>query len=160
MVAGAQLWRAGHDASLGQRSDRRRLVGRFDNALQERDWDTFIYQLGYFVVLATIYITVAVYRTYLRQMLQIKWRRWLTERLLGDWMGKQNYYRLQFGPTFADNPDQRIADDVRLMTEAAVDFFTGLLSATLMLVSFIGVLWMLSGTLRVDLFGHAVAIPG
>ena len=58
---------------------------RFYNALQDRNWDNFVYELGYFSVLAAMFIVLAVYQLYLNQWLQIRWRKWLTERYLGEW---------------------------------------------------------------------------
>ena len=86
---------------------------RFYNALQDRDWDAFVYQLGYFCVLAAIFIVLAVYQLYLNQWLQIRWRRWLTQRYLGHWLADANHYRMQLLGDAADNPDQRIAEDIR-----------------------------------------------
>ena len=85
----------------------------FYNALQDKDWDAFVYQLGYFSVLATIYILLAVYQLYLNQWLQIRWRRWLTRAYLDHWLAEANHYRMQLLGDAADNPDQRIAEDVK-----------------------------------------------
>ena len=84
----------------------------FYNALQERNWDAFVYQLGYFCVLATAFILLAVYQLYLNQWLQIRWRRWLTRHYLDLWLADANHYRMQLLGDAADNPDQRIAEDV------------------------------------------------
>ena len=59
---------------------------RFYNALQERNWDNFVSEIIYFSVLAAIFIVLAVYQLYLNQWLQIRWRRWMTEQYLGDWL--------------------------------------------------------------------------
>ena len=67
----------------------------FYNALQERNLDVFTYQLGYFSVLAAIFIALKVYQLYLNQWLQIRWRRWMTERYLGGWLAHANHYRMQ-----------------------------------------------------------------
>ena len=72
---------------------------RFYNALQERNWDNFVYELGYFSVLAAIYIVLAVYQLYLNQWLQIRWRRWLTQHYLGEWLHGANHYRMQLRAT-------------------------------------------------------------
>ena len=68
---------------------------RFYNALQDRNWDAFVYQLGYFCVLATAFILLAVYQLYLNQWLQIRWRRWLTASYLDHWLEGANHYRMQ-----------------------------------------------------------------
>ena len=82
---------------------------RFYNALQERNWHAFIYELGFFCVLAAIYIVLAVYQLYLNQWLQIRWRRWMTRHYLDHWLASANHYRMQLLGDAADNPDQRIA---------------------------------------------------
>ena len=76
----------------------------FYNALQDKDWDAFVYQLGYFCVLATAFILLAVYQLYLNQWLQIRWRRWLTEIYLDRWLAGANHYRMQLLGDAADNP--------------------------------------------------------
>src|ERR1700712_152616 len=67
----------------------------FYNALQDKNWDVFVYQLGYFCVLAAIFILLAVYQLYLNQWLQIRWRRWLTQRYIDRWLSSANHYRMQ-----------------------------------------------------------------
>ena len=84
----------------------------FYDALQAKNLDVFVHQLIWFGELAAAFIVVAVYQTYLRQMLVIRWRRWLTECFLSDWLGGRAYYLMQVAGKGADNPDQRIADDV------------------------------------------------
>lgn len=132
----------------------------FYNALQNHDVGAFWHQLFRFSWLAALFIAVAVYRLYLNQMLQIRWRRWLTERLLGEWLGNQTYYRLQFSQRWTDNPDQRIADDLQLFVASTLSLSLGLLSSTVTLVSFLGILWALSGPLSFALGGHQIMIPG
>src|SRR4030081_708441 len=86
---------------------------RFYNALQERNWDNFVWELLFFCALAGAYIVLAVYQLYLNQWLQIRWRRFLTTRYLGEWLGDATHYRMQLLGDSADNPDQRIAEDVK-----------------------------------------------
>ena len=85
----------------------------FYTALQDKDWNTFIWQLGVFSVLAAFFIVSAVYQLYLQQWLQIRWRNWLTQRYIGRWLGQGTHYRMRLKGDQADNPDQRIADDIR-----------------------------------------------
>ncbi|EPR44281.1 ABC transporter domain-containing protein [Desulfovibrio sp. X2] len=132
----------------------------FYDTLQNHDLKGFYHQLGIFGVLAASYITVAVYQLYLRQMLQIRWRRWLTERYLGEWLGDKVYYGLQMRNGDTDNPDQRIADDIGLFIEQTLTLSLGFLESVVTLVSFTSILWMLSGTLSIALFGHALRVPG
>ncbi|TMH86226.1 MAG: ABC transporter ATP-binding protein/permease [Betaproteobacteria bacterium] len=128
----------------------------FYNAIQARRLDDFYRLLGKFTLLAFAYIGLAVYRLYLRQMLQIEWRSWLNERYLADWLRERAYYRMQLLDHGTDNPDQRIADDLRFFVDYTLSLGLGLLSAVVTLASFIGILWMLSGALELA----GVSIPG
>lgn len=138
----------------------------FYNALQDKDWNAFIYQLGYFCVLATIYIFLAVYQLYLNQWLQIRWRRWLTQAYLDRWLAEANHYRMQLLGDAADNPDQRIAEDVKEFIDSGttgvgiLPIGLGLLNSVVTLGSFAIILWNLSGTAPLHLFGTTWAIPG
>ncbi len=92
----------------------------FYNALQDKDYAAFWSQLVRFTWLAALFIVAAVYQLYLNQMLQIRWRRWLTERYLGAWLADGAYYRMQLTAAETDNPDQRIAEDLRLFVGATL----------------------------------------
>jgi len=133
---------------------------RFYNALQEKDWDAFVREIGIFSLLAACYIALAVYQLYLNQWLQIRWRRWLTSHYLGEWLQDANHYRMQLQGDAADNPDQRITDDVKLFVERTLDIGVGLLSATVTLGSFIVILWGLSAASPLTIFGREFTIPG
>jgi len=89
----------------------------FYNALQEHNWSAFVYQLGYFCILAAAFILLAVYQLYLNQWLQIRWRRWMTRVYLEDWLASSVHYRMQLQGDAADNPDQRISEDIRQFIE-------------------------------------------
>src|SRR5215471_7871946 len=134
----------------------------FYNTLQEYDWNQFWRQLAIFGVLAVSFIVVAVYSLYLRQILHIRWRRWLTDRFLRNWLGNQSYYRLQLNQvTTPDNPDQRISDDLDRFATITLALSLGLLSSFVTLVSFLSILWTLSGALTIPLGGGAaIHIPG
>jgi putative ATP-binding cassette transporter len=132
----------------------------FYTALQERDVDTFWYQLAVFTGLAAAFILVAVYQLYLNQMLQIRWRRWLTERYIGQWLDHRAYYRLQMGEGGTDNPDQRIAEDLKLFVQRTLSLSLGALSAAVTLVSFLSILWTLSGPAEIPLGSTTIEIPG
>jgi putative ATP-binding cassette transporter len=131
---------------------------RFYNALQDRNWDAFISELGFFCILAAGYIVIAVYQLYLQQWLEIRWRRWMTRKYLDTWLQRANHYRMQLLGDAADNPDQRIADDIKLFTERTVEIAIGLLGSVVTLVSFVSILWVLSAAAPLLLFGFA--IPG
>jgi putative ATP-binding cassette transporter len=133
---------------------------RFYNALQERNWDTFVSELMYFCVLAAIFIVLAVYQLYLNQWLQIRWRRWMTQRYLGHWLETANHYRMQLLGDAADNPDQRIAEDIKMFIELTLTIGIGLLSAVVTLISFVFILWGLSASAPLFVFGGQYSIPG
>jgi putative ATP-binding cassette transporter len=132
----------------------------FYNALQEKNYDVFTYQIGYFCVLATIYIALKVYQLYLNQWLQIRWRRWMTDHYLGGWLSDANHYRMQLQGDAADNPDQRIAEDTQLFIDRTLTLGIGLLSSAVTLGSFVFILWGLSADAPLHLFGRDIAIPG
>ena len=131
----------------------------FYDSLQNKDYEAFKTQLLRFTILAMIYIAIAVYRLYLHQMLEMRWRRWLTGHYLKQWMTRQVYYRMEVQHGGTDNPDQRIAEDLRLFTSGALSLSLGLLSSVVTLASFVGILWSLSGDFSFTLFGHDVFIP-
>ena len=145
--------------------------GAFYDSLQNKNWDLFIqllftYRTGEagfmpgFVPIVTILIPVSIYRTYLNQWLQIRWRRWMTDHLLTDWLSDRAYYTISLTADPAglgtDNPDQRIADDLRKYVEDTLRLGLGLLSNVVSLFNFALILWTLSGA--VTLLG--VTIPG
>jgi vitamin B12/bleomycin/antimicrobial peptide transport system ATP-binding/permease protein len=137
---------------------------RFYNALQELNWDVFMRELWVFGALAAALIVVRVYQLYLNQWLQIRWRRYLTERYLGAWLANGTHYRMQMQGDAADNPDQRIAEDVRQFIDGGsngvgiLPIGLGLLNAVVTLGSFLLILWGLSDAAQLTLFGWK--IPG
>jgi len=126
------------------------------NTFETRDQAEFYRQMGTFTLLAVIYIIVGVYRVYFQQMLLIEWRSWLTDKYLADWLRDRAYYRLQLLDRGTDNPDQRIAEDLRLFVEETLTLSLGLLSAVVTLVSFVAILWTLSGAIEIA----GIEIPG
>ena len=133
---------------------------RFYTALQERDWDSFVREIGIFTVLAFCAIALAVYQLYLNQWLQIRWRRWLTERYLGEWLHDANHYRMQLQGDAADNPDQRIAEDLQMFVDRTLSIGLNLLNSVVTLASFVVILWGLSDEAPLHLMGRDFAIPG
>jgi putative ATP-binding cassette transporter len=133
----------------------------FYNALQQYNWSEFWRQFGIFGIIAFALIVDAVYSLYLRQILHIRWRRWLTEHFLHRWLDDQQYYRMQLDQSVTDNPDQRISDDLDSFATMSLGLSLGLLSSFVTLVSFLSILWVLSGALMVPLGGGArISIPG
>ena len=133
----------------------------FYDALQQYNWGEFWRQFAIFGIIAFSLIVVAVYSLYLRQILHIRWRRWLTERFLRKWLEDQSYYRMQFNQATTDNPDQRISEDLDRFATITLGLSLGLLSSFVTLVSFVTILWTLSGALTIPLVGGAaIKIPG
>src|SRR5487761_1564368 len=133
----------------------------FYNALQQYNWVEFWRQFGIFGIIAFALIVDAVYSLYLRQILHIRWRRWLTVHFLHRWLEDQQYYRMQLNQTVTDNPDQRIADDLDSYATMSLGLSLGLLSSVVTLVSFLSILWVLSGALTSPLGGgRSFSIPG
>ena len=139
----------------------------FYDALEARDQQAFVELLFWgrkaeglplpgFAWVAAAYILAAVYALYLRQALQIRWRRWLTRRYLDRWLDRRAYYRMALADPATDNPDQRIADDVRLFVDSTLALGLGLMNSAVTLFSFVFVLWGLSGPLTV----LGLTIPG
>src|SRR5579863_7919473 len=133
----------------------------FYNALQNYDEHGFFHQLGLFALLAGAYIALLVYGTYLQQMLQIRWRWWMTNVYLREWLANKIYYRLQLAGDGTDNPDQRISEDLNLFPAQTLTLSLGLLTNAVQAVSFSVILWGLSGPLVVPLGALGkLAIPG
>jgi vitamin B12/bleomycin/antimicrobial peptide transport system ATP-binding/permease protein len=126
---------------------------RFYNTLQNYDWDGFVSAILFFCVIAAIYTLLAVYQNYLNLWLQIRWRRWMTQAYLRQWLNTANHYRMQLLGDAADNPDQRIADDLKFFVQQTLSIGTGLLNSVVTLCSFIIILWNLSEDAPVHLFG-------
>jgi putative ATP-binding cassette transporter len=133
---------------------------RFYNTLQDHNWAAFVSAILFFCVLAAIYTVLAVYQNYLNLWLQIRWRRWLTQTYLRQWLNTANHYRMQLLGDAADNPDQRIADDLQMFVQNTLSIGLGLLNSCVTLCSFVVILWSLSEKAPLHLFGTSVSIPG
>ncbi len=133
----------------------------FYDVLQSLDKARFLAEIFRFCLLAAAYIAQAVYMLYLSQMLQIRWRKWLTDKYLQDWLTHQAYYRINFADPTTDNPDQRISEDINSYIEMTINLGTNLLNSVATLVSFLSILWLLSGTLVIP-FGNraSITLPG
>ncbi|MCK1570189.1 ABC transporter ATP-binding protein/permease [Bradyrhizobium sp. 174] len=133
---------------------------RFYSSLQASDWDSFVREIWIFIGLASAFIALAVYKLYLNQWLQIRWRQWLTRHYLGEWLQGATHYRMQLKGDAADNPDQRITEDVKNFVEQTLTIGLGLLSSIVTLFSFVIILWGLSNAAPLHLFGADLMIPG
>ena len=151
----------------------------FYDALQNKDAAVFWAQLARFSWLAMAFIVIAVYRFYLTQLLQLRWRAWMTRQLMHRWLSHGAFYRMELGryagaaepatspaglpepgQRVPDNPDQRLQEDVHLFTSQTVGLSMGLLNAVVTLASFVGILWGLSGSFSFTLGGASVTISG
>ncbi|MEX9755356.1 ABC transporter ATP-binding protein/permease [Providencia vermicola] len=135
--------------------------GDFYNALQKFDGQALYGLLQYFVVLVSGLIFVVVMGNYLKQMLIIRWRKGMTEVVLNRWLSPNSkHYMLRLTSQEPDNPDQRIAEDIRLLIESTLNLLVTFLHSMLTLVSFATILWTLSGSLSFNLAGTDWSIPG
>jgi vitamin B12/bleomycin/antimicrobial peptide transport system ATP-binding/permease protein len=149
--------------------------GDFQNMLQAKDLaevpvgifgihlitlNKFLFLIAKFTVIVFPAIVLQVYSTYLRQMLQIRWRRWLTERFLDLWLEKRAYYRLQIFGSGTDNPEQRVEDDIENFTSITLQLIIGFINKLVTLVTFVSLLWVLSGPVTLPIFGTEITIPG
>lgn len=133
----------------------------FYSALQNYDSDAVYSGLLRFTGLAFAHIAFAVYSYYLQQRLALRWRKWMTKNYLAKWTGQQMYYRLEmFSQGTADNPDQRISEDINLFTARTLSFMSGLLRSATTIVCFIFVLWNLSEILSFSAAGQEFHIYG
>lgn len=149
--------------------------GDFQNMLQAKDLaetpvdllgihfgtvNKFVFLIGKFALIVFPAVILSVYSTYLRQMLTIRWRRWLTEHLLGLWLEGRAYYRLQIYGGGSDNPEQRIEDDIASFTDITLQLIIGIINKSVTLVTFGILLWALSGPISLPVLGMNVTIPG
>ena len=141
----------------------------FYDALQDKKADVFWAQLGRFTYLAFAFIIIAVYKFYLTQLLEMRWRAWMTGHYLQRWLTNHAFYQLELArftgqpnadTSHPDNPDQRIQEDINQFTTYTVSLTMGLLNAVVTLTSFVGILWGLSGGFAFSFDGHAYNIPG
>lgn len=141
----------------------------FYDALQDKNATVFWAQLGRFTYLAFAFIVIAVYKFYLTQLLEMRWRAWMTGHYLQRWLANHAFYQLELArfttkpnadATTPDNPDQRIQEDINQFTTFTVSLTMGLLNAVVTLVSFVGILWGLSGGFAFSVDGSEYNIPG
>lgn len=137
----------------------------FYDAMHEKKAELFWQQMQMFAILAFAAIVLAVYKFYITQRLDLRWRAWMTRHYMDTWLDNYRYYHLELlrqsgSDTVPDNPDQRIQEDIASFTGSALGMSMGLLHATVTLVSFIGILWEKSGSISFALGGQTVTIPG
>lgn len=128
------------------------------DALEQKDVAGVALQVGVFVLILAVSIAVTAGHLMVKRWLQLDWRRWLTERLVRKWLKQGRHFQLGFLPGEHDNPDARIAEDIRIATESAIALAHTLIFSALSLALFIGILWEVSGTL--DVPGTDLRVPG
>ncbi len=130
------------------------------NALEQRSMDRFMVQIGALLAILAVAMTITSTHLVVKRRMQVGWRRWLTRRVLDDWMADGRHYLVNHMPGDHDNPDGRIAEDIRNTCESAIDLAHSLFYCLLLLVSFTQILWSLSGVVTVTLFDTELPIPG
>lgn len=134
--------------------------GAFFDAVEKRDSPAFFNQLLVFVVIIAVLLALVVAQTWLQERLKISLRKRLTQVLLDLWLKPNRAYQLGFMGESGRQPDQRMQEDCRLFSELSTELGVGMLQALLLLVSFIGVLWTLSGITTFTVFGREITIYG
>jgi vitamin B12/bleomycin/antimicrobial peptide transport system ATP-binding/permease protein len=132
----------------------------FYNAIEQRNFSAFAYQSLVFVLIAGTLLVLNVAQAWLREMIKLKSREWLTRDLIGQWLVPGRAMRLAYAGEIGVNPDQRIQQDASQLAELAADLGIGLLEASLLLVAFLGVLWNLSGAITIPIGSTSLTIPG
>ncbi len=132
----------------------------FFTAIQELNSQAFFSLLGYFCILAVFNNIFFMLKAYLLAKLEIRWRQWMTQHFIEGWTSNRRYYALQLKGNGSDNPDQRIADDIFQFITTTLSLSIGLLQQSIMLISFLGILWGLSGTLTIPVGSFSLSIPG
>ncbi len=132
---------------------------RFFNALQGKNEAAFWHELLYWIVIVAFYIVATVYRAWLLQFLTIRWRQWLSQVYFRDWLADRTYYRMELNKHGTDNPEQRIEQDCASFVTQTLSLTLNLLTQVMTIVTFVAVLWQLSGSFTVPIFG-GIAVPG
>lgn len=132
----------------------------FYNALEQRDIDAFLHQLGIFALIAGGLLALNVIQTFLSQMIALYMREGLSRDVVDHWLANGRAYRLSVSSPLGVNPDQRLHEDARKLAEMTTTLSIGLVQATILLASFVGVLWQMSTTFVINIAGHSLSIPG
>jgi putative ATP-binding cassette transporter len=134
--------------------------GLFFDALERKDTASVFYGVQLILALAVAAAASGAAFVQCKMRLQVEWRQWLTQRLIGRWLSDRRFYQLSIAGDPAKNPEYRIADDIRMATEPLVDFVLGLTGSVLSAATFVGILWYIGGSLDLEPYGAAVSIPG
>lgn len=132
----------------------------FYNALQAKDYPGFLLGGLQFVLLQIGLAVFTVGAFHFQQKLTLRWRRWATRNMLGQWLDSQRYQKLKLTETDVDNPDQRIAEDIDLFIIKSLKLSLGLMTSVVSLFSFLHILWQASSLVSVPFAGQSLIIPG
>ncbi|CAK0780641.1 vitamin B12/bleomycin/antimicrobial peptide transport system ATP-binding/permease protein [Gammaproteobacteria bacterium] len=132
----------------------------FFNAVEDRSWSNFLIQVEMLGVILVSNMIITSSHMWVKRKIQIGWRSWLTDKLLGDWMAEGHQHQVTYLSGEHDNPDGRIAEDIRNATEVAIDLTHSLLYCLLLLIGFTKILWSLSGSLKIEIADILLVIPG
>jgi vitamin B12/bleomycin/antimicrobial peptide transport system ATP-binding/permease protein len=134
--------------------------GPFYEAIAQRNFSAFLYELLVFAAIAGGLLVLNVAQAWLREMIKLNSREWLTRDLVAEWLKPGRHTRLAAEVDIGVNPDQSIHEDARRLTELSADLGVGLLQALVLLLCFLGVLWTVAGELHISIFGVSLPIPG
>lgn len=133
---------------------------KFYDAIQKFDKESFYHLLVQFTYYAFTAIALAVFAYWVRKMLEIRWRKWITQYYIANWLDEYAYYKTRFITDYADNPDQRISQDLSAFIVTVLDLTLGFISNLVSLFSFVFILYSLSGPLVFSLFGEKFSLSG
>lgn len=133
---------------------------RLFDALEQRSMDRFYTMIGAVGLIIAFNIVNTLLHLRVKRRLQIGWRRWLTRKVLDDWLARGRQHQITYLPGDHDNPDGRIAEDIRISAEMAIELGHSLSYCVMLLISFTNILWMLSGTVAVTVMGTELSVPG
>ena len=132
----------------------------FGDSIQQKDWHGFLWSLAIFCTIAVPYVLVAAFNNYLNQVLQVRWRKSMTDDFVGRWLSPAQHFRMRLVAGPADNPDQRISDDIHQFVGNTMVLGIGFFGNFLRLGIFLQVLWAMSTAFPMTSFGLSFNIPG
>ncbi|WP_371381673.1 ABC transporter ATP-binding protein/permease [Sporomusa aerivorans] len=132
----------------------------FYNHLQQHSQSGFYHSLLNFASICSVLVITSGWQTHFKMLLQLRWRQWLTTEFIALWLHNQSYFHMRLAANAADNPDQRIGEDIQIFVSHSLELTLGLLRQMITLCLFSAVLWQLSGEVTVSLFETEIIFPG
>lgn len=132
----------------------------FFDSLEKKQGGQLMTALAVFVGLIAAGAGCAAFTLQCKMTLQVRWRAWITQHLVGKWLDQQRFYRLAITDDKGLNPEFRLADEVRLASEPVVDFVIGFINAALSALAFVSILFLVGGAITIPVFGYQVYVPG